>query len=153
MRVTGFSFIRNAVKFQYPIVEALQSILPLCDEVVVAVGRSDDNTRELVSGIHPQKIHIIDTVWDDTLRTGGNVLAVETNKAFQSIGSDADWCFYIQGDEVIHEKDYDEIRQAMHRWKDHREVDGLLFRYRHFYGSFDYVGTSSNWYKREIRIV
>ena len=153
MKVTGFSFIRNAEKYQYPIVEALQSILPICDEVVVAVGRSDDNTRDLVSAVDPQKIRIIDTVWDDSLRKGGNVLAVETNKAFKAIDDGADWCLYIQGDEVLHENGYDEVRAAMRKWKDHKEVDGLLFKYRHFYGSFDYVGVSSSWYKREIRIV
>ena len=153
MNVTGFSFIRNALKYQYPVVEALQSILPLCDKVIVAVGNSEDATRELISSISPQKIRIIDTVWDDSLRRRGQVLAVETNKAFKAIEKDADWCFYIQGDEVVHESGYDEIVKAMHQWKNHKEVDGLLFKYRHFYGSFDNIGVSSQWYKREIRIV
>jgi hypothetical protein len=153
MKVTGFSFIKNAVKYQYPIAEALQSILPLCDEVVVAVGDSEDGTRELVASVHPQKIKIIDTVWDDSLREGGRVLAVETDKAFRAISADTDWCIYIQGDEVLHEDGYEEIRKAMHLWKDRKEVDGLLFKYRHFYGSFDYVGISSKWYKREIRVI
>jgi hypothetical protein len=153
MKITGFSFIKNAVLFQYPVAEALQSILPLCDEVVVAVGDSADGTRDLVAAIDPQKIRILDTVWDETLREGGRVLAAETDKAFQAIGNDTDWCVYIQGDEVMHEAYYDEIRQAMHRWKDDRNVDGLLFRYLHFYGSYQYVGTSSNWYRHEIRII
>lgn len=152
MKVTGFSFIRNAVKFQYPIAEALRSILPLCDEVVVAVGRSDDNTRDLVAALSP-KIRIIDTVWDEGLRVGGRVLAVETDKAFQAIGPEADWCIYIQGDEVMHEDGHDEVRKAMARWKDDKGIDGLLFKYRHFYGSYDYIGTSSNWYKNEIRVI
>ncbi|HEX2608642.1 MAG TPA: glycosyltransferase family 2 protein [Flavisolibacter sp.] len=153
MKVTGFSFIKNAIKFQYPVEEALRSILPLCDEVVVAVGRSDDATRELVAAIDPQKIRILDTVWDDSLKEGGRVLAVETDKAFQSIGADTDWCIYIQGDEVLHEAGYEAIRTAMQQWKEHREVDGLLLKYRHFYGSFDYVGASSRWYKKEIRVI
>ena len=153
MKVVGFSFIKNAEKFQYPVVEALRSILPLCDEVVVAVGNSEDNTRALVASADPHKIRIIDTVWDDSLREGGKVLAVETNKAFQVIGEDADWCVYIQGDEVMHEDGHDEVYKAMQKWKDSKEVDGLLFKYRHFYGSFDYVGMSSNWYRKEIRVV
>src|SRR5438270_3052768 len=152
MKVYGFSFIRNAIRFQYPINEALTSILPLCDAVIVAVGNSDDQTRELVASIDP-KIRIIDTIWDDHLREEGRVLAVETDKAFQAIPTDADWCFYIQGDEVLHENGYDEIRNAMERWKDDPRVDGLLFRYRHFYGSYDYVGTSSKWYRNEIRVI
>lgn len=153
MKVSGFSFIRNAVKYQYPVTEALRSILPLCDEVVVAVGNSGDGTRELVTSIDPRKIKVIDTSWDESLREGGRVLAMETNKAFKAITADTDWCFYIQGDEVLHEDGYEEIEKAMRTWKDHKEVDGLLFKYRHFYGSFDYVGVSSKWYKREIRII
>ena len=63
MKVSGFTFIKNAVKYQYPIAEAIRSILPLCDEVIVAVGDCSDGTRELVASID-QKIKIIDTNWD-----------------------------------------------------------------------------------------
>ena len=84
MKVSGFTFIRNARKFDYPIEEAIQSILPLCDEVVVAVGNSEDDTREMVAALGP-KIRIIDTQWDDSLREGGRVLAEETNKALDAI--------------------------------------------------------------------
>jgi hypothetical protein len=153
MKVVGFSFIRNAVLFDFPVVEAIQSILPLCDEVVVAVGDCNDGTRELIASIHPTKIKIIDTIWDPEKKTGGVVLADETNKAFQAIANDADWCVYIQGDEVMHEDGHETIRANMLKWKDHKNVDGLLFKYRHFYGSYDYIGTSSQWYKKEIRVI
>ena len=43
MKVCGFTFIRNAEKFDFPIVEAINSILPLCDCFVVAVGDSDES--------------------------------------------------------------------------------------------------------------
>jgi len=152
MKVTGFSFIKNAVQFQYPIVEAIQSILPLCDEMIVVVGDSNDGTRELVTAIQQKKIHIIDSIWDNSLKDG-RVLAVETDKAFKKISPDTDWCFYIQGDEVVHEDGYAEIISAMAKWKDTKEVDGLLFKYRHFYGSYDYTGVSSRWYKNEIRVI
>ncbi|WP_276133011.1 glycosyltransferase family 2 protein [Polluticoccus soli] len=153
MKVTGFSFIRNAIKFDYPIVESIKSILPVCDDFVVAVGNSEDGTLDLIRSIAPDKIRIVETVWDDSLRTGGQVLAEETNKAFRAIGEDTDWCFYIQGDEVVHEKYHPAIIEGMNKWKDHKEVDGLLFKYLHFYGSYDYVGTSSTWYPNEIRII
>jgi glycosyltransferase involved in cell wall biosynthesis len=152
MKVVGFSFIRNAVTFQYPIVEAIRSILPLCDEVVVAVGRSTDNTRALVEAISP-KVRIIDTEWDDSLKEGGRVLAVETDKAYRAIPADTDWCIYIQGDEVLHEDGYDAIKKAMERWKDDKRVDGLLLKYRHFFGSYDYIGAEGHWYRHEIRVV
>lgn len=153
MKVTGFSFIKNALIHDYPIVEAIQSILPICDEVVVAVGKSDDDTLNLISEIDPEKIKVIETLWDESLREGGRVLAVETDKAFQAISKETDWAFYIQGDEVIHEKYLDTVRTAMEEYKDDARVDGLLFKYKHFYGSYDYFGTSEKWYKNEIRVV
>lgn len=153
MKVTGFSFIKNAVKFDFPIKESLLSILPLCDEIIVAVGDCNDGTRELVANIHPTKIKIIDTIWDEKLQSGGAVLADETNKAFQAIDDSTDWCFYIQGDEVMHEQDIETIKQAMLKYKDDDRVDGLLFKYYHFYGSYDYIGASNKWYRNEIRII
>lgn len=153
MKVTGFTFIRNALKFDYPIVEAITSILSLCDEFIVAIGNSDDGTRQLIEDIGSPKIKIIDTIWDDTLREGGQVLAVETNKAFDAVSDDTDWAFYIQGDEVIHERYLPEIRKSMELWKDNQEVEGLVFNYLHFYGSYDFIGDSRRWYRKEVRII
>ena len=152
MKVSGFTVIRNAITYDYPIVEAIQSILPLCDEFIVAVGNSDDDTLQLIQSID-SKIRIIETIWDDSLREGGRVLAVETDKAFAAISNDSDWAFYIQGDEVIHEKYHSNIVTAMLKFKDDLKVEGLLFNYKHFYGSYDYVGSSLSWYLDEIRIV
>jgi hypothetical protein len=155
MKVSGFTFIRNAIKFDYPVVEAIKSILPVCDDFVVAVGNSDDSTLDLIQGIDKQKIRIIETVWDDskTMKKGGKVFALETDKAFKEIGMDSDWAFYIQGDEVIHEKYLPAIRSAMEENLSNKAVDGLIFNYCHFYGTFDYVADSRRWYRSEIRIV
>ncbi len=153
MKVAGFTFIRNAETYGYPIVEAIQSILPLCDEFVVAIGNSSDNTIGLIERIDSAKIRIIHTIWNDDLREGGRVLAEETDKALAAISADADWAFYIQGDEVLHEKYIAVVRQAMQENLANVAVEGLLFKYLHFYGSYKYVGDSRRWYRREIRIV
>lgn len=153
MKVCGFSFIRNAVKFDYPVVEAISSILPLCDEFIVVAGNSDDNTRNMIERIDPSKIKIIDSIWDDSLRKGGKVLAIETNKAIDALPDDGDWAFYIQADEVLHEKYHANILETMHKYKNDKSVDGLLFDYLHFYGSYDYVGDSTRWYRNEVRII
>lgn len=152
MFVSGFSFIRNAEKLDYPVREAIRSVLPLVDEMVVAVGKSEDQTREWIHSLGP-KIVIVDSEWDDQMREGGRVLAQETNKALQAVNPKADWCVYVQADECYHQEDYAEIRQKMERYKDMAEVEGLLFNYYHFYGSYDYLGDSRKWYRREVRIV
>jgi glycosyltransferase involved in cell wall biosynthesis len=154
MKVSGFTIIRNAIKFDFPVVESISSILPLCDEFVVAVGNSEDGTLDLIRKIGNPKIRIIETVWDERLSgQGGKVLAAETNKALKEISADSDWAFYIQSDELVHENDLANIKSAMERWKDHPEVDGLLFSYLHFYGSYDYIANSPHWYQKEIRVI
>jgi hypothetical protein len=153
MKVCGFSFVKNAVKFDFPIVESIASILPVCDKFIVAVGDCNDGTRELIESIDSDKIEIIDTIWDPALREKGRVLASETNKAFDAIPEEYDWCFYIQGDEVVHEKYLPEIESSMHKYLDVKEIDGLIMHYTHFYGTYDYYADSRRWYRSEIRIV
>jgi hypothetical protein len=153
MKVTGFTIIRNAIMYDYPVVEAIKSILPVCDEFVVGVGNSDDGTLELIRSIKSDKIRIIETVWDDSKREGGLLLSMETNKVFDAIGKDSDWCFYIQSDECVHEKDLPAIKAAMEKYKDDKEVEGLLFDYKHFYGHYNYIGVGRRWYSKEIRII
>jgi hypothetical protein len=151
MKISGFSIIRNGEKLGYPYVESICSVLPLCDEFVIAIGNSDDETRNKILAINSPKIKIIDTVWNESLREGGRILAQQTDVAFHGITGD--WGFYIQGDEVLHEKYLETVRKAMELYKDQSEVEGLLFNYKHFYGSYEYVGSSMRWYRREIRVV
>ena len=153
MKVTGFTIIRNAIKFDYPVIEAITSILPLCDEFLVGIGNSDDDTKKLIESIPSDKIKIINTVWDDSKRVGGMVLSEETNKVFDAIGKDSDWCFYIQSDECVHEDDLPAIKNAMLKYKDDKRVQGLLLNYKHFYGQYNYIGIGRRWYSKEIRII
>ncbi len=153
MKIAGFTIIRNAVINDYPVVEAICSILPVVDEMVVCLGDCEDETEALIRSIGSGKIRIVHSVWNPDLREGGQILAVETDKAFRHISPDADWAFYIQGDEVIHEKYHAAIREAAQRHKNDRQVDGLLFDYVHFYGTYDYTGDSRRWYRREVRMI
>lgn len=153
MLVSGFTFIRNGIKLDYPFIESILSLLPVVDELIVVCGNSEDGTRAAVEGIASSKIKIIDSVWDDTLRKGGKVLAVETNKALAHISREAGWAFYLQADEVIHEDDYETIVKAMNDYRNDTNIDGLLFNYIHFYGTYRFYGDSRRWYRKEIRII
>ena len=149
MKISGFTFIRNAQILGYPLVESLLSIVPLCDEVIVAVGDSLDGTLDIINSLNEPKIRIIETIWDKNLKTGGKVYSQQTNLALsETIG---DWCIYLQADEVIHENDYDLILKDINIAENSVGIDALLFKYIHFYGSYDYIGTGRQWYRREIR--
>jgi hypothetical protein len=127
--------------------------LPVVDEMIVLCGDSTDGTNDLIAAINSPKIKIHHSVWDHSLRTGGRVLAVETDKAFNLIDPASDWAFYIQGDEVMHEKYVDTVIEACKKYKGDKRVEGLVFKYLHFYGTFDYVGDSRRWYNREVRVI
>jgi hypothetical protein len=153
VKISGFTIIKNAVANDYPIVEAITSILPVVDEMIVLVGDSTDDTEALIQAINSPKIKIHPSVWNPALRKGGEALADETNKAFALIDPAADWAFYIQGDEVVHEKYHASILEACQQHKNNKKVQGLLFNYLHFYGTYDYVGDSRTWYDHEVRII
>ncbi|HXH19020.1 MAG TPA: glycosyltransferase [Chitinophagales bacterium] len=150
MKISGFTIIRNGVKFDYPFIESILSILPVCDEFIAVVGDSDDGTREKIESLRSPKIKIIDTVWDETLRTGGRILSQQTNIALDHITGD--WGFYLQGDEVVHENDLDIIAKEMHNHLHDQNIDGLLFSYYHFWG-YHHVCVTRRTYRREIRVV
>ncbi|MBD3321652.1 MAG: glycosyltransferase [Chitinivibrionales bacterium] len=153
MKISGFSFARNAEKLYFPVGEAIKSILPVCDEFVVAVGKGDDDdrTREIVEAIGDPKIRIIDTDWTDRERLKGRIHSAQTNIALRECTGD--WCFYVQADEVVHENDLPKIRRRCEDLLDDKEVEGLLFRYRHFWGDYDHFHISHRWYPEEIRII
>ena len=153
MKIAGFTFVRNALKYDYPVVQAITSILPICDYFLVAVGKSEDATLELVRSIDDPKIHIIETEWDDSLREGGRVLALETDKAFQAIPPEYDWCFYIQGDECVHEDDLQSILDGVVQMEKEKSIEGLIFNYLHFYGNVDTYKYTRSLYRREVRLI
>ncbi len=153
MKISGFTIIKDAVINDYPIEEAIRSVLPVVDEMIVSIGYSTDGTEELIQSIASDKIKIIHTTWDPALREGGRILAMETDKAFQQVSEDSDWAFYIQADEVVHEKYHNIIRESAERFRNDKKVDGLLFHYLHFYGTYDYIGDSRKWYNKEVRVI
>lgn len=152
MEVSGFTIIRNGVKFAYPFKEAILSILPLCDEFIINVGISDDGTLEMVKGLNDERIKVIQRHWDMSLRKDGELLSVETNHALKECKGD--WCFYIQSDEVLHEKYIPCVRSAMIKYLSRPKIEGLRFSYKHFYGSYDYYQDNyRKWYVHQVRIV
>ena len=147
--ISGFTIVRNAVMLDYPIVPAIRSILELCDEVVVNVGKSDDHTRDLVTGLGDPRVRILDSVWD--FSRGSGALAYETNRAMAACRGA--WGVYIQADEVLHETGAAALRERLREWDGDARVEGLLVDYHHFYGDFDTIATDRHWYRREVRAI
>jgi len=149
MKISGFTIVRNAVKFHYPVIASIKSILPICDEFIVNVGDSDDGTLALIKSIGPDKIKIVETAWD--MGKGSAVLSEATNIALSHCSGD--WAFYLQSDEVIHERDLLRLKCRMQRYWKKPEVDALRFKWLHFYGSFWRYRIDHGWYQKQDRII
>jgi hypothetical protein len=132
-------------------VPSIRSLLPLCDEMIVNVARSTDDTLESIKAIHDPKIRILESEWDEQQRTAGLALSHHTNLALEQCTGD--WCIYIQGDEVLHETGIPSMRAAMEKEQNNSAIQGLLVDYTHFYGSYQTYACSFGWYQREVRVV
>lgn len=158
MKISGFTLVRNGTQFDYPYLESLKSLAPLVDELVVNVGVGEDDTLSQVQLFAatqpPGKVLVFESQWpldDPEKRKGGRILSEQTNLALDRCSGD--WCIYLQADEILHEADYPALRQAIALNDAHPEVEGLLFDYIHFYGSFDVVQETRSAYRREVRAI
>ncbi len=147
MTISGFTIVRNAIELDFPVVESIRSILPLCDEMIVNVGRSTDETLALIHSIGDPKIRIIETEWN--LADGSSVLRDETLRAMRACRHP--WGLYIQADEVLHERGAGVLRDAIATAGP--AVEGIVVKYRHLFGSPATEAVNRRWYRREVRAV
>lgn len=153
MTISGFTIIRNAINYDFPVVECITSLLDLVDELVIALGDSSDQTEELVNSIKSDKIKIIKTNWDSSkYNKDGQVYAHQTDIALKACKGD--WCIYLQADEVLHESAIPIIREACQKYQDISSVEGFLLRYVHLYADHQHYITAQHFgYPKEVRIV
>ena len=149
MKVSGFTLVRNAEILDFPVEASIRSILPVCDEVVVNVGRSDDRTLDIVRAIADPKIRILESEWD--LGRGEAVLRTETARAMRACSHR--WGVYIQADEVLHEAGVSSLLAAIQAADSDHRIEGLVVRYRHIFGAPDIEAVNRRWYRREVRVV
>ena len=149
MKVSGFTFLRNAVINGYPFEESIRSILPIVDEFVCVVGPSDDDTHVRVANLNNPKIRLMASSWNEQMQDRGFVYGQQ--KMIAQYNCSGDWAFYIEGDEVLHEAEVDQIRQTMQENLLDPKVEALYFDFFHFYGTPNQVGIAG--YRRAPRII
>jgi hypothetical protein len=151
MKVSAFTFIKNGDMLGYPFLQSIQSILPIVDEFIVNVGDSEDDTLDMIRSLNDKKIRIIQSIWNGEMRDKGYVYGQQ--KMVAQFNCSGDWAFYIEGDEVYHEKDLIEIKKSMQEHLHDSNVEALVFDFNHFYGNANSVLDSPGWYRTEARII
>ena len=151
MKVSAFTFIKNGQILGYPFLQSIQSILPIVDEFVINVGESEDDTLEMIHSIKDNKIRIIESKWNDEMQDRGYVYGQQ--KMIAQFNCTGDWAFYIEGDEIYHEKDLEQIKKSMKTHLNDPNVEALVFDFNHFYGNANSILNSPGWYRSEARII
>lgn len=153
MTISGYTFVRNAIKLAYPLKESILSILDIVDEFVIVYckGDEDDNTLEVINSIGSDKIKIVEAEWEVDRFQKNTLYSYLSDVAKNECKGN--WLFYLQVDEVVHEKYLSTIKKACNLYLDDKNVEGLLFNYRHFWGDYDHCFTHHGWYPHEIRII
>lgn len=149
MKVSGFTFIRNGNILGYPFIQSIQSALPICDEFVVAVGASDDDTLQMLYSINDPKLRIIETTWNEMMVDRGYVYGQQ--KMIAQFNCTGDWAFYLEGDEILHESELGMIRASMEKHLNDPEVEALAFDYYHFHASSEWHAIGG--YRQAPRII
>lgn len=121
----------NVRIMDYPLDAALSSALSVCDEAVIVVGPSQDDTARWVSELadtHRGRVTVagMEFVYDRGWQ--------ERWWNYASAQTDADWLMFHDADELVHEQDAPAIRRAM------ADPDNVLIRFDfiHFYGTARY---------------
>jgi glycosyltransferase involved in cell wall biosynthesis len=149
--ISGFTFIRNGVELGFPFEASIRSLLPLVDEFVVVVGKSNDDTLSRIHAIGSPKIRVIETIWNELMADRGFVYAQQ--KMIAQYACTGDWAFYLEGDELVHQAELANIRASVDQHHANPSVEALVFDYFHFYGTPDFVANSPAWYRRECRLI
>lgn len=155
MKISGFTFVRDAEARGYPVQASIRSLLPLVDEFIVALGPCTDNTERLIREIGDPRIRIIPTTWNERVRsdTGVKGFVYGQQKSIALFNCTGDWAFYLEADEVVHEDDIRKIRACMERYLEDDRVEALVFDYLHFYGNGNTIAWSPAWYRQAARVI
>lgn len=114
MSLGGHIFVRDGIRLDYCVAEAVNSLLPICDDVVVMDCGSSDGTPDLLRrefGSNPKVRLFFDGPWDQYKGQHGERLRLLGEDGRKLLTTD--WQFMLQADEVLHERSYDPIRHAM----------------------------------------
>lgn len=153
MKISAFTIIKNATKYDYPIVESIKSLEPFVDEYVVNLGDSEDDTDKIINdnfGSNP-KFKIFKSVWEGKDQ-GMTFFRSQTNKALEQCTGD--WVFYLQADECVHESEMATIRDVFAA-ADAQSRQAIVFDFYHF--EKNYTKTKKTYsegfdaYEQEIR--
>ncbi len=133
--ISGCVAARNSVKFGYPLRECLESLVPICDEVVLAYDpTTDDGTPELAIRLRDELgIVLFESPWDMNNMKKGLEIGHQSQVAMDACSPSTEWRLCVQQDEAFHEEDHSKIQELVRN--DLPGVTGFDFVRPYFFGN------------------
>jgi glycosyltransferase involved in cell wall biosynthesis len=128
MTISAFTMVTDGIKYGYPFIENIKSMLPLVDEYIIIDGGSTDGTRKAIESLNESKVKIVndeDTKWEynwDFWRIIHNF-----NRGFQECKGDIVLC--LDADYIIHEDSYDGLFQSFKDMINLNKIQSQYCRY------------------------
>ena len=134
MKLGGLVCVRNGIELDYCFVEAIKSLLPVCDVVTVCDGESTDWTQKYIRDwmLTEPKINLCVYKWPDPK---GDINFWVDWLNYARVHCPSDFIFQLDADELLSDESYDEVLElkerpgkftvGMHRynfWRDSRHV-------------------------------
>lgn len=154
MSLSIVTFVSEPIIKEFPFKELLLSAIPIADEIVIISGEKGAHTSFGNQGIaqiideianegnDTTKMNLFFNPWEPRMRRNMMVL----QKSIAISHATCDYVLALDGDEVLHEKDYDKINRAMLLGQ-----DAYSFRVKHFYKDYKHiksVRSDDQWYER-----
>lgn len=145
-----YTIIKNAIVNAYPVIQSINSILPIADEVVVNLGDSTDSTKGLMHKAYDgiEKVKMLDSIWENRDQ-GVKFLTSQSNLAQSKCKNEI--CIYLQSDECVHENDYEKILNTVKTLQERKDLLGAIVKFHHYDG--DFVSLNMQSYQEEVRII
>ena len=114
--ISGYTTTHNCISQDYPFEASISSMLEFCDQVVVVDGGSTDGTVEKLKEIAAKSsekliIHVQKRDWDSKRFAVFDGLQKALGRALCT----GDFCWQQDSDEVVHENDYEKVRELVRK--------------------------------------
>lgn len=131
IKTSGYTVVRNGIELDYCFNLAIQSLIPVCEEVVVGVARSTDGTSEFLEEWKERepKLRVIHQPWNDP---AGQIdwFVRWINDTRQHLKHPRQ--LFLDADEVLDPNSYEEIRtcnpgasfwfERLNFWRDGKHI-------------------------------
>ena len=132
MTLSGIVPLRNGFSLDYCFRECIQSLLPVCEEVVVADGDSTDGTREVIDewARREAKLTIVRYPWPNPK---GDIDFFVKWIQFVRESAHHPFVFQLDADEVLSDHSYEWIEHIKRTYPEHAQVSFKCDRYNFWF--------------------